>query len=92
MERAPLGSVLFEKTLWRSILLRGNLQEGAFCRETFLLVILLEGLLEWVHFERVGLKMILPFVERELLEGTVLEEASWERPALLAGGRMEALE
>ena len=41
-----------------------------------MLIILLGGLLqsallEWIHFERVGSKMILPFVERELLEGTL---------------------
>ena len=57
-----------------------------------MLIILQQGLLEWIHFERVGLKMILPFVERGLLEGTFSEEASWGRPALLAEGRMEASE
>ena len=60
-------------------------------------IILLEGLLqsallEWIHFERVSLKMILPFVERELLEGTLSEEVSWARPALLVEERMEAWE
>ena len=68
-----------------------------YCQRTILLIILLEALLEWTHFERVGLKMILPFVQMELLvgtllEGTFLEEGSWGSLALLAEERMEALE
>ena len=78
-----------------------------YCQGTLLLIILLEALLEWTHFERVGSKMILPFVQMELLVGKLLvgtllvgtllegifsEEGFWGSLALLGEERKEALE
>ena len=58
-----------------------------------LLVNLLQlALLEWLHFERKGLSMILPVFERVLLEETFSEESSWVNLALVVVEWLEALE
>ena len=96
-KKTSLEWVPSERTLLRSIGLKGNLHEGAYCQGTrslkFLLVNLLQlAFLEWLHFERNYMSMILPDFERVLPEGTFLEVSSWGNLALVVDEWMEASE